>query len=68
MIGQSATKSAQDSAKAKVDAIVQDVKAAPKNLQKDIAKAGEAAVGQVSCNRVYDTNFPQKRWFAVGTL
>ena len=48
MIGQSATKSAQDSAKAKVDAIVQDVKAAPKNLQKDLAKKGEEAVGEVS--------------------
>lgn len=47
MIVQSAAKAAQDSAKAKVDSIVEDVKAAPKNLQKDLTKAGEAAVGQV---------------------
>lgn len=47
VIGQSATKSAQNSAKAKVDAIFEDIKAAPKNLQKDIARAGEEAVGQV---------------------
>lgn len=40
-------KSAQDDAKAKADSIIADIKAAPENLQKEAAKAGEAALGEV---------------------
>lgn len=44
---QAAAKAAQENAKAKVNAIVADVKAAPKNLQEKATKAGEAAIGEV---------------------
>lgn len=46
-IEQAAAKSAQDKAKAKADAIVADIKAAPENLQKEATKAGEAALVEV---------------------
>lgn len=44
---QKAADAAQASAKARVDAIVADVKAAPGALQKEATKAGEAAIGEV---------------------
>lgn len=45
---QAAVKSAQDDAKAKADAVIKDIKAAPATLQKEATKAGETAIGEVS--------------------
>ena len=47
---QASAASAQERARAKVDSVVADIKATPGNLQKELKKTGDAAIGEVRNN------------------